>query len=68
MARVQYDEAHALQDALLHALHDLVCYLTMAHVTPPREHVGRLQDFLAQPVLGLVERGHAHHGPLPQVL
>ena len=65
---MQYDEAHALQHALLHALHDLVPYLAVAYVAPPREHVSRSQDLLGQPVLGLVEGGYAHNGPLPQVL
>ena len=47
---------------------DLVAYLAVAHVAPRGEHVGLSQDLFGQAVLGLVERGHPHHGPVPQVL
>ena len=56
VAGVQHDQPHALQHALLHAVHDLVLHLAVRHMAPPGQHVGVEQHFLGQPMLGLVQR------------
>jgi hypothetical protein len=41
--------------------HNRILHLTMRHVSPPRQHVGRIEHVLRQPVVGLVERRRAQH-------
>jgi hypothetical protein len=43
----------------LHLVHDCVIDAAVCGVPPPREHVGALQHSVAEPVLGLVQRGGA---------
>ena len=37
---VEHNQAHALLDALVHPVHDLVRHLMMGHVPPPDQHIG----------------------------
>ena len=55
--RVQHDQAHPLEDALLHAIDDRVLHLSMGHVPPPDEDVRADQHLLGEAVLGLIEGG-----------
>src|ERR1035437_460199 len=66
MPRVQHDQAHALEHALLHAIHDFVTYLIVRHVAPPGQHVGRRQPLHDQPVLRLLQRGRRDRGARQQ--
>ncbi len=68
MPGVKHDKAHSLEHPPLYSLHDLVGHLVVTDVAPPGQDVGVRQDGVAQTVLGLVERRHPDHGPLPKML
>ena len=53
---MQDDQAHALPDAPLHALDNLVLDVAMRGMAPPQEHVGRCQPLLGKAMLGLLQR------------
>ncbi len=57
MPRVQHDQAHAFEDALLHALRDAVLDHAMRHVSPPGQHIGLRQPLLGQAVIRLLQGG-----------
>ena len=43
----------------MNSIHDFVTHSVMCRMAPPREHVGRLEHFVAQPVLRLLKRRRA---------
>ena len=55
---MEHDEAHALPDALLHALGDGVIDEVVRRMAPPDEHVGLVQLRLGHAVLGILQ-GHS---------
>ena len=68
VARVQHQQAHALQYALLYARHNGVTNFAVGHVPPPSEHIRFGQHRCGQPVVGLVQCGHTHlHALLAQM-
>jgi len=60
MPRVEHDQTHALEHALLHPRDDLVADVAVGLVAPPSQHVGLRQPGLRQTVLGLLQRRRAH--------
>ena len=67
MARVQDHDAHAVEDARVHAFDDRVVDLVVGGVAPPGEHVGLRQRLFGQAVLWLVERGDANRDVAAQL-
>ena len=59
MPGVKHDQAHALPDASLDAIHNRVLHLAVGGMPPPGEHVRGGQRFLAQAMFGLLKRGGA---------
>ena len=53
---MQDDEAHALQNALLDAVHEGVLDLVVGAVAPPEQDVGAAKQIVREPLLGHVER------------
>ena len=66
---MQDDEAHAVQNALVHAVHDFIRNLVVRHMAPPDQHVRAVQHLLRQPMLRLPQRGGSdvHTGVLQKV-
>ena len=57
---VEHNQAHALLDALVHPVHDLVRHLMMGHVPSNcNQHIGVVQHFLGQAVFRLLQGGGA---------
>src|SRR5690606_37985867 len=54
--RVQHDEPHAFEHALLHAIDDFVLHFVVSHVPPPRKHIRFREAFLRQSVITLLQR------------
>jgi len=61
VARVQDDQAHAIQDALLNAVYNRILHILVRHMAPPDEHVGIRKHLLCQPMLRLVQSRRARH-------
>ena len=64
MGRVQ---GHKRQPAYLHPLHDRLAHLRLHGglllVTPPKHHLGEIEDLLREPLLGIVEAERPHVKP-----
>ena len=54
---MEYDETHALEHPLLHAVYDGVLHPAVSGVAPPGEHVGIGKHFFRETVLRFLERG-----------
>ncbi len=68
MARVQDDQAHAIEDVPMHPVDDDVGDPVVCHVAPPGEHVSPLQHLVGEPVLRLIQGGSAYDGLFAQML
>src|SRR3712207_1428795 len=54
---VEHYKAHTGEHSLVHPLDYVVGYLLVGHVSPPEEHVRRVENLLCKAVLRLVEDG-----------
>ncbi len=57
---MQHDKAHSLPDSLRHAIDHRILNAVVRTVAPPKQHVGRGQDFGRQAMLRLFKRGRAN--------
>lgn len=55
VSRMKADEAHAVHDPSIYALDNLIAYFPMRGMSPPDQNIGLIQDFLGQPMLGLIQ-------------
>ncbi len=67
VGRVQHDQPHSVEHAIVDAVHHRVGHLLVRRVAPPQQHVRLFQPLLAQAVLRLLQRRRVDQriGPQP---